>query len=74
MTEAQSSEVERLLLYIADARERAQRAVEVLDRDAADQHIVEAASDAAKQLADLHRKLTQRTFYAVSQDELTLNV
>ncbi len=74
MTEAHSGEVERLLLYLSDARDRAARTIEALDRTGADEHVIDAVRDAHRELDALHRSLTQRTFYAVRSDELTLGV
>jgi len=74
MTEAQSGEVERLLLYISDARERAGQSVKAVERDGGDTHILAALRDAQAQLDEIHRTLTQRTFYAICHDELTLGV
>jgi hypothetical protein len=74
MTERQSSEVEKVLLYISDARARAQRAAESVHKDGADEHIVAALKDSEQQLADLHRRLSQGTYYAVPDDTLKFAV
>jgi hypothetical protein len=42
MTERQSSEVEKVLLHLSDARTRARRAAEVVAKDGAERHVVEA--------------------------------
>jgi hypothetical protein len=74
MTERQSSEVEKVLLHIGDARSRARRAAETCAHDGADAHIVAALTDAELQLAELHRKLSQGTYYAVPDKSLKLAV
>jgi hypothetical protein len=74
MTERQSSEVEKVLLHISDARSRARRAAECCAEDGAEAHIVVALSDAEQQLAELHRKLSQGTYYAVPDNSLKLAV
>lgn len=74
MTEQHSREVEKVLLHISEARSRARRAVAAVEKDGADAHIVAALTEAEKQLADLHRKLTQGTYYAVPDDSLKLAV
>lgn len=74
MTEAQSGEVERLLLYISDARDRAARAVVAVERAGGEGHIVQALRDSQHELEAMHRRLSQRTFYALPPAELTLNV
>jgi hypothetical protein len=74
MTELQSSEVEKVLLHVSDARARARRAAEACVKDGAEPHIVEALVDAERQLAELHRKLSQGTYYAVPDQSLKLAV
>ena len=74
MTELQSSEVEKVLLYVSDARSRARRAADACAKDGAEAHIVEALADAERQLAELHRKLSQGTYYAVPDQSLKLAV
>jgi hypothetical protein len=74
MTERQSSEVEKVLLHVSDARSRARKAAEACARDGAEPHIVAALTDAERQLAELHRKLSQGTYYAVPDKSLKLAV
>jgi hypothetical protein len=74
MSEEDSFEIERLLLYISDARDRADKTVTQIERNGADQHIIDAVRDARQNLDDLHRSLKQRTFYAIPSDKLTLGV
>jgi hypothetical protein len=74
MTERQSSEVEKVLLYISDARTRARKAAESVEKDGADEHIVAALKDSEQQLAALHRQLSQGTYYAVPDESMKLAV
>jgi hypothetical protein len=74
MTEAQWSEVEKVLLYISDARKRAQRAAGQLDCDNAPEHVKAAVSAAESDLAQLHRQLMQSTYFAVEDDSLKLAI
>lgn len=74
MTERQSSEVEKVLLHISEARTRARRAADNVQKDGAEAHIVEALSAAEHQLAELHRTLSQGTYYAVVDSSLRLAV
>jgi len=74
MTEQQSSEVEKVLLHIGDARSRARRAADRCAADGADAHVVAALRDSERQLADLHRKLSQGTYYAVPDESMRLAV
>lgn len=73
MTERQSIEVEKVLLHVSDARTRARKGADVVAKDGAEEHVVAALRDAEQTLADLHRRLSQGTYYAVS-DPLRLVV
>jgi len=66
MNERHLSEVEKVLLYIGDARMRAKRAGAALAKDGADAHVVAALAGAERELAALHRRLTQGTYYATA--------
>lgn len=72
MTERQSSEVEKVLLYISDARARAAKAADAVAKDGAESHIVEALRSSERQLADLHRELSQGTYYAAPDAPMRL--
>ncbi|MGI8631246.1 MAG: hypothetical protein ACR2NA_01680 [Solirubrobacterales bacterium] len=74
MSEAHASEVERTLLYVSEARERAGKAVQQLERDQAPAHIVESMRTTERTMADEHRRLLQSTFYAVPADQESLAV
>ena len=67
MIEAHYSEVEKVLLFISDAQERARRASERIEKDGAEAHIVAAVRQAQAELGDLHRRLMQGTYYAVPE-------
>lgn len=64
MEEVHFKEVEKVLLYLSDARTRAQKAGENVANDGADAHVVEALRETERQLGELHRKLSQGTYYA----------
>lgn len=74
MTERQSSEVEKVLLHLSDARTRARRAAELVEKDGAKPHVVEALRATERELANLHRALSQGTYYAVTDSSLQLAV
>ncbi len=74
MIEAHSGEVEKVLLYVSDARDRARAAADRVTRDGVDAHVAQALADAAHDLGELHRRLTQQTFYAVPDAGLKLAV
>lgn len=65
MEEAASTEVEKVLLFISDARARAKRARSKLDSEGADQHVLDALDQAEASLGDTHRQLMQGTYFAV---------
>jgi len=65
VNEAHHSEVEKVLLYISEARERAEKARRCLIRDGAEPHLVEALQESEECLRQEHRRLLQRTFYAI---------
>jgi hypothetical protein len=72
--EFQLAEVEKTLLYISEARARADRSRAALERDGAEEHVVQALADSAEALAAEHRRLLQRTYFAVPDDQRKLVV
>lgn len=72
MNEAHFSEIEKTLLYISEARERAERAAKALEKDGAEPHLVEALRTGEAELAALHKKLFQQTYFAVPKAQLSL--
>jgi len=69
LNEAHHSEVEKVLLYISEARDRAERAHAALVKDGAEPHLVAALSETEGRLRQEHRRLLQATFYAVPDQE-----
>ncbi len=63
------SEVEKTLLYISEARQRAAKAAQELERDDAELHLIKAMRESEKALADEHRRLMQATYFAVPEDQ-----
>lgn len=74
MTESQSSEVEKVLLYVSDARTRAKRAADAVQKEGAEPHIIAALRETEKELDALYRKLAQGTLYAISDSSLKLAI
>ena len=72
--ETHYSEVEKVLLYISEARERAERARVALTRDGAEPHLMAALKESEERLHQEHRWLLQTTFYAVPDKSLKLAV
>lgn len=65
MIEADSSEVEKVLLFISDAETRARQATDRLEKRGADRHVIDALRASDEELGRLHRRLMQQTYYAV---------
>lgn len=63
------SEVEKTLLYISEARQRAERAVKELEGDGAELHLIKAMRESERVLAEEHRRLMQSTYFAVPEDQ-----
>jgi hypothetical protein len=72
MNEAHFAEIEKTLLYVSDARKRAEKASKELKRDGADAHLVAALEAAERELEALGRRLMQQTYFAVPKDQLEL--
>lgn len=69
MNEAHFAEIEKTLLFISESRKRADRAAAALRREGAGGHLVAALTEASGDLAGLHRRLMQQTYFAVDVDE-----
>lgn len=63
------SEVEKTLLYISEARERAERARKKLEDGGAELHLIKAMRASEAALASEHKRLMQATYFAVPGDE-----
>jgi c-di-GMP-related signal transduction protein len=70
--EKQYGEVDVVLLYIEEARRRAERAAEELRAGGAEDFLVEAIEQTQEQLSQAAKKLIQGTFFAVPSAQLTL--
>jgi len=69
VVEAHFSEIEKVLLYISEARERAGRARLALIKDGAESHLIAALEESENLLRSEHRRLLQQTFYAKPEQE-----
>ena len=72
MNEAHMAEVERAMFVVSGARKRLERTAELLEKDEAEEHLVDALREAERELDALSLKLMQKTYFAVSKDQLTL--
>lgn len=66
--------MERVLLHIGHACDRAKRAAEAVGKDGEDPSVAKALAESADELSRVYRKLTQSTYYAVGDDGLKLAV
>ena len=65
MDETHFAEIDAAMLYIEEARARAERAAKTLRAEGADAHLIEALEGAQEQLSDIARALRQGTLFAV---------
>jgi hypothetical protein len=72
--ETQMAEVEKTLLYIAEARQRSEKAARELEQGGGEEHLIDALRDSSEALAAVHRQLMQGTFFAVSKAQETLQL
>jgi hypothetical protein len=72
MNEAHFKEIEKTLLFISEARKRAERAAAVIEGDGAEPHLVAALKQAERELEELGRSLMQQTYFAVPNDQLSI--
>ena len=69
MNEAHFAEIEKVLLYVSEARERAEIARIALEKDGAEPHLIASLRRTEEVLRQQHRKLMQETYYAVPGQE-----
>jgi len=72
LDEKHFAEIDVAMLYIEEARKRAERAAAVLRADGAEQHLIDALERSEEQLTDVARRLRQGTFFAVPKEQLSL--
>ena len=72
VNEAHFREIEKTLLYVSEARKRAQKTAKELRRDDAEPHLVEALEEAERELDEVGRRLMQQTYFAVPKEQLSL--
>ena len=65
-------EVDAALLFLDSATRRIDKAIERLEDDGAEDHLVEALARARDDVVDTRRKLMQGTLFAVPKAQLTL--
>lgn len=70
--EAEFAEIDVTMLYIEEARARAERAASTLRSSGAEPHLVAALERSQEQLSEVAKKLRQGTFFAVPSAQTTL--
>jgi hypothetical protein len=66
------AEIDAAMIYIEEARARAERAAKTLRAEGADGHLVEALVEAQDQLSEVARALRQGTLFAVPSGQISL--
>jgi septation ring formation regulator EzrA len=72
LDEKHFAEIDVAMLYIEEARERTERAMNALRTEGADAHLVEALERSATELSEVARRLRQGTLFAVPKEQLNL--
>lgn len=72
MDEQHFHEVDVAMLYVEEARARAERGAEALRKAGADPHLIEALERTESELSDVARRLRQGTLFAVPKEQLSL--
>lgn len=72
MDETHFAEIDAAMLYIEEARARAERGAAALRAGGADPHLVDALTEAQEQLSDVARGLRQGTLFAVPSGQIAL--
>ena len=60
------------MLYVEEARRRAESAATALRRDGAEQHLIAALETSERDLSEIARRLRQGTFFAVPKEQLSI--
>jgi hypothetical protein len=73
MNEMHFADIEKTLLYISEARERAARTAKELRQNDAKPHLIAALEEAEQQLEKVGRVLMQETYFAVPSEQLSMD-
>lgn len=72
LDEKHFAEIDVAMLYVEEARERAERAAASLRAEGAEDYLVEALERTQAELSDVARRLRQGTLFAVPKDQLSI--
>jgi hypothetical protein len=69
MNEQHFKEIETTLLYVGEARKRAEKAVKSLTKQGAKTHLIDSMRHTEVQLKELHRSIMHGTYFAAGNYE-----
>jgi hypothetical protein len=72
LDESHFAEIDASMLYIEEARARAERAARSLRQEGAPGHLIEALESAQEHLSDVARELRQGTLFAVPTGQTSI--
>ena len=72
LDEKHFAEIDVVMLYVEEARRRAESAAAELRCDGADSYLAEALERSEEELSDVARRLRQGTFFAVPKEQLSI--
>ena len=72
LDEQHFAEIDVAMLYVEEARRRAERAAATLRTGNGDRHLIEALERTQEELSDVGRRLRQGTLFAIPKEQLTL--
>jgi len=70
--EAHYLEIDAVMLFVEEARARAERAAEKMRKEGAEQHLIEAVDQVQADLSDDARRFRQSTLFAVPTAQTSL--
>lgn len=69
LDETSFKRIESTMVYVEEARARAERAVKELGQMGAEQHLIEATERLEEELSDLGRRYRHGTYFAVPRNQ-----
>ncbi|MEX2211615.1 MAG: hypothetical protein WD689_07615 [Gaiellaceae bacterium] len=72
MQSAHLEELDRVLLYMSEACQRAAQVAQTLEREGADPDLLEAVEDAERDLSSAYLRLMRRAYFGIPTGQLRL--
>ena len=69
MNQGPLEEIDRTLLFISEARERAERAARSIKREDPEPHLVKALEEADRRLLAVHTELMRAAYFPASSEQ-----